>query len=119
MYSLLSFLPLPLPPPFPLSPSPIISNPKLSTKNSKVKFHPKSVNTDETFFESKYMIYHTMVKSSAVFLHDTSLIPPLPLLFFGGDIAVRKDGDQDTIAVDDWIVFQASHHIAVLVKVRS
>ena len=63
------------------------------------------------------MIYHTKVKSSAVFVHDASLISPLPLLFFGGDIAVGKDGSQDTIAVDDWIVFQASPQIAELVKV--
>ena len=28
-----------------------------------------------------------------------------------------KDGSQDTIAVDDWIVFQASPQIAELVKV--
>ena len=63
------------------------------------------------------MIYHTKVKSSAVFLHDASLIPPFPLLFFGGNIAVGKDGPQDTITVDGWIVFQASPQIAELVKV--
>ena len=45
------------------------------------------------------------------------MIPPLPLLFFGGDISVRKDGTQETIAVDDWIVFQAPENIAKLVKV--
>lgn len=94
------------------------SFPKLFTRDGKVKFHPKSVNCDETEFDSKYMIYHTRVKSSAVFIHDSSLIPPFPLLFFGGDITVRRDTDQDTIAVDDWIVFQASRHIAELVKVR-
>ena len=63
------------------------------------------------------MIYHTKVKSSAVFVHDSSLIPPFPLLFFGGDISVKRDGDQEVIAVDDWIVFQASRSIAKLVKV--
>lgn len=63
------------------------------------------------------MIYHTKVKSSAVFIHDSSLIPPFPLLFFGGDISMKRDADQETIAVDDWIIFQASQHIAELVKV--
>ena len=42
----------------------------LCTKNGKVKFHPKSVNSNETTFENKFMIYYTMVKSSAIFIHD-------------------------------------------------
>ena len=52
-----------------------------------------------------------------MFLHDASMIPPFPLLFFGGNISVERDGDQQIIAVDKWIKFQASHHIAKLVKV--
>lgn len=96
---------------------PHCSYPKLYTNDGKVKFHPKSVNSDENYFDGKYMIYHTKVKSTAVFVHDASLIPPFPLLFFGGEISVRRDQEQETIAVDDWIVFQASQHIAELVKV--
>jgi ATP-dependent RNA helicase DHX36 len=95
----------------------LCSAPKLFTKDGKVKFHPKSVNCDETDFNGKYLIYHTKVKSSSVFIHDSSLIPPFPLLFFGGDISMKTDAEQDTIAVDDWIVFQASQRIAGLVKV--
>ena len=94
------------------------SHPKLITRDGKVKFHPKSVNCDETYFNGKYLIYHTKVKSSAVFIHDSSLIPPFPLLFFGGDISMKKDAEQETIAVDDWIVFQASQDTAELVKVH-
>ena len=91
--------------------------PKLYTQDSKVKFHPKSVNSDETSFDNKFLIYHTKIKSTNVFLHDTSMITPFPLLFFGGKISVDRDGDQQIIAVDDWIKFQAPHHIAKLVKV--
>ena len=92
--------------------------PKLITQDGKVKFHPKSVNCDETSFESKFLIYHTKVKSTDVFLHDSSMIPPFPLLFFGGNISVQRDEEQDTIAVDKWIVFQAPHNVAKLVQVR-
>ena len=91
--------------------------PKLSTKDGRVSFHPKSVNTDETHFVDKFLIYHTKVKSSQIFIHDASMIPPFPLLFFGGDISVQRDEGQETIAVDQWIVFQAPTHIAQLVKV--
>ena len=91
--------------------------PKLYTKSGKVKFHPKSVNSEETAFENKFMIYYTMVKSSAVFIHDCSMIPPYPLLFFGGDISMLEDEGQEVIAVDHWIKFQAPRKIAELVKV--
>ncbi len=83
-----------------------------------MNFHPKSVNSDETFFTSKFLIYHTKVKSSQVYLHDSSMILPLPLLFFGGDISVQVDEGQETIAVDKWIIFQAPTRIAELVKVQ-
>ena len=59
------------------------------------------------------------VRSSAIFIHDTSVVSPLPLLFFGGDIAAGRDRDQETITVDKWIVFQAPLRIAELVKVRN
>ena len=75
------------------------------------------MNTDETHFVDKFLIYHTKVKSSQIFIHDASMIPPFPLLFFGGDISVQRDEGQETIAVDQWIVFQAPTHIAQLVKV--
>ena len=92
--------------------------PKLYEQETKVKFHPKSVNSDETSFDNKFVIYHTKIKSSAVFLHDSSMITPFPLLFFGGNISVDRDGDQQIIAVDRWIKFQAPHRIAMLVKVQ-
>lgn len=95
------------------------SSPKLFIKDGKVKFHPKSVNSNETEFDSKYMIYHVKMKSTAVFIHDASLITPFPLLFFGGNISVQRDQDQETIAVDDWIIFQAAQHTAKLVQVSS
>ena len=96
----------------------IPSYPKLWTKkDGRVKFHPKSVNSDENLFANKFMIYHQKMKSSAVFIHDSTMIPPLPLLFFGGEITVQRDDTQETIAVDEWIVFQALEKIARLVKV--
>ena len=63
------------------------------------------------------LFVNLQVKSSAIFLHDTTVIPPFPLLFFGGDISVTSDGDQENIAVDDWIRFQAPAHLAQMVKV--
>ena len=82
-------------------------------------FHPKSINVEETDFESKFLLYHTKLKSSKVFLHDTTAISPFPLLFFGGDLSVQERDGQETIAVDEWMVFQAPTRTAQLVKVFS
>lgn len=52
-----------------------------------------------------------------IYLYDCTEVSPYCLLFFGGDISIQKDKDQDTIAVDEWIVFQSPARIAHLVKV--
>lgn len=52
-----------------------------------------------------------------IYLYDCTEVSPYCLLFFGGDISIQKDNDQDTIAVDEWIVFQSPARIAQLVKV--
>ncbi|KAG8445272.1 hypothetical protein GDO86_010160, partial [Hymenochirus boettgeri] len=51
-----------------------------------------------------------------IYLYDCTEVSPYSLLFFGGDISIQKDKDQDTIAVDEWIVFQSPARTAQLVK---
>lgn len=51
-----------------------------------------------------------------IYLYDCTEVSPYCLLFFGGDISIQKDKEQDTIAVDEWIVFQSPARIAHLVK---
>ncbi len=52
-----------------------------------------------------------------IFLYDCTEVSPFSLLFFGGDITIQKDEDQETVAVDQWIVFRSPARIANLVKV--
>ena len=52
-----------------------------------------------------------------MFLYDSTMIAPFPLLFFGGDITVFKEEGQETVAVDDFIKFKSPTRIANLVKV--
>uniref|UniRef100_A0A3Q3J847 RNA helicase n=1 Tax=Monopterus albus TaxID=43700 RepID=A0A3Q3J847_MONAL len=84
--------------------------------DGKVCIHPKSVNAEETQFNYTWLIYHLKMKTSSIFLYDCTEVSPFSLLFFGGDITIQKDGDQDTIAVDQWIIFQSPARIAHLVK---
>uniref|UniRef100_A0A8C1MEA5 ATP-dependent DNA/RNA helicase DHX36 n=1 Tax=Cyprinus carpio TaxID=7962 RepID=A0A8C1MEA5_CYPCA len=90
---------------------------KVYTKaDGKVCIHPKSVNAEETQFHYTWLIYHLKMKTTSLFLYDCTEVSPFSLLFFGGDISIQRDQDQETIAVDEWIVFQSPARIAHLVK---
>uniref|UniRef100_A0A3Q3LYH6 ATP-dependent DNA/RNA helicase DHX36 n=1 Tax=Mastacembelus armatus TaxID=205130 RepID=A0A3Q3LYH6_9TELE len=84
--------------------------------DGKVCIHPKSVNAEETEFNYTWLIYHLKMRTSSIFLYDCTEVSPFSLLFFGGDITIQKDEDQETIAVDKWIVFRSPARIAHLVK---
>ncbi|XP_037630844.1 ATP-dependent DNA/RNA helicase DHX36 [Sebastes umbrosus] len=84
--------------------------------DGKVCIHPKSVNAEETQFNYTWLIYHLKMRTSSIFLYDCTEVSPFSLLFFGGDITIQKDEDQETIAVDEWIVFRSPARIAHLVK---
>uniref|UniRef100_A0A1A8QZ52 ATP-dependent DNA/RNA helicase DHX36 n=1 Tax=Nothobranchius rachovii TaxID=451742 RepID=A0A1A8QZ52_9TELE len=84
--------------------------------DGKVCIHPKSVNAEEKEFNYAWLIYHLKMRTSSIFLYDCTEVSPFSLLFFGGDISIQKDEDQETIAVDQWIVFRSPARIAHLVK---
>lgn len=52
-----------------------------------------------------------------MFLYDSTMIAPFPLLFFGGEISVFVEEGYETVAVDDFIKFKSPTRIANLVKV--
>ncbi|NWT08777.1 DHX36 helicase, partial [Vireo altiloquus] len=90
---------------------------KVCTKtDGSVNIHPKSVNVEETEFHYNWLVYHLKMRTSSIYLYDCTEVSPYCLLFFGGDISIQKDNDQETIAVDEWIVFQSPARIANLVK---
>uniref|UniRef100_A0A8C7JLW4 ATP-dependent DNA/RNA helicase DHX36 n=1 Tax=Oncorhynchus kisutch TaxID=8019 RepID=A0A8C7JLW4_ONCKI len=87
--------------------------------DGKVCIHPKSVNAEETQFNYTWLIYHLKMRTSSIFLYDCTEVSPFSLLFFGGDVTIQMDQDQETIAVDDWIVFQSPARIAHLVHTHT
>lgn len=84
--------------------------------DGKVCIHPKSVNAEEREFSHHWLIYHLKMRTSSIFLYDCTEVSPFSLLLFGGDVTVQKDDDQETIAVDEWIIFRSPARIAHLVK---
>lgn len=72
-----------------------------------IYFYPRYKNT-----ENKRSVYLLQL-----FLYDSTMIAPFPLLFFGGDISVFMEEGYETVAVDDFIKFKSPTRIANLVKV--
>lgn len=51
---------------------------------------------------------HLQVKYHKIYLRDTTLIPPFPMLLFGGDIDIQHR--ERLITLDGWIHFQVRGH---------
>ncbi|XP_059141900.1 ATP-dependent DNA/RNA helicase DHX36-like [Physella acuta] len=83
---------------------------------SKVQAHPKSVNMKQSFFESKWMVFYHKLKTTKIYIHDSTMVSPYPLLFFGGEIKITKENGIELISVDDWVKFKASSSTAHMVK---
>lgn len=65
--------------------------PNCSTEeDGRVTLHPKSVNANGRVFESPYLVYYEKMKSTSIFLYDTTMISPFPLIFFGGQLELKK-----------------------------
>ena len=52
------------------------------------------------------LVYHEKVKSSRVYLRDSSLVSAYPVLLFGGSIDVQHQ--EQLVSVDDWLKFKVS-----------
>eukprot|EP01047_Picozoa_sp_COSAG01_P005560 COSAG01_NODE_191_length_22545_cov_259.478838_21_plen_149_part_00 len=58
--------------------------------------------------------YFEKVKTTKVYVRDSSMVTPYPLLLFGGEIVVRHE--DMVIQVDGWIEFSSMGKVAVLIK---
>ncbi|XP_058021031.1 putative ATP-dependent RNA helicase DHX57 [Ahaetulla prasina] len=101
------------------------NNPKpetlmFATKNQGyVHIHPSSVNYQTKQFDSPYLVYHEMVKTSRVFIRECSMVSVYPLILFGGGrVNMQLQNGAYVFSLDDgWINFvAASRQVAELVK---
>ena len=61
-----------------------------------------------------FFFFLIQIRYARVYLRETTLITPFPVLLFGGDIEVQHR--EHLISVDGWIYFQAPVKIAVIFK---
>lgn len=86
-------------------------------EDGRVEIHPKSVNSKALGFESKFLVYHMKLKSTKINLHDTSMIHPLPLIFFGHSINSYEENSRTIIELSDAVRFSMSEEAARLIMV--
>ncbi|KAL1500164.1 hypothetical protein AB1Y20_012834 [Prymnesium parvum] len=79
-----------------------------------VALHPSTVNADLPLFESRWLVYYEKVRTSKVFLRDSTMVTPYSILLFGGEIKVKHA--QHIISIDKWIEVSAAPTLAVLFK---
>uniref|UniRef100_A0A8C5WQS0 Putative ATP-dependent RNA helicase DHX57 n=1 Tax=Laticauda laticaudata TaxID=8630 RepID=A0A8C5WQS0_LATLA len=100
-------------------------NPKAETlmfatkSQGYVHIHPSSVNYQIKQFDSPYLVYHEMVKTSRIFIRDCSMVSVYPLILFGGGrVNMQLQSGAYVVSLDDgWINFvAASRQVAELVK---
>uniref|UniRef100_A0A663N580 RNA helicase n=1 Tax=Athene cunicularia TaxID=194338 RepID=A0A663N580_ATHCN len=84
----------------------------VETAQGKAQVHPSSVNRD--LQTHGWLLYQEKVRYTKVYLRETTLISPFPILLFGGDIEVQHR--ERLLTVDGWIHFQAPVKIAVIFK---
>ncbi|XP_069186180.1 ATP-dependent DNA/RNA helicase DHX36 isoform X2 [Procambarus clarkii] len=85
-----------------------------TAQERRVALHPKSVNEKERDFEHPWLIYREKIKSTKVFIHDSSMVPNYPLLFFGEKL--NYNSSNGVINVDGFVRVRSSQHVAHLIQ---
>jgi ATP-dependent RNA helicase DHX36 len=97
----------------------------IQSDRTEVFIHPMSVAAkqklgslleaaDGSKLKESYLVYHTKVSSTKLYLYDVTCIPIGALLLFAGDIFISRQ--RERIIVDGWIHLKMSELHAVLYK---
>ncbi|XP_078405835.1 ATP-dependent RNA helicase DHX29 [Cetorhinus maximus] len=84
----------------------------VETAQGKAQLHPSSVNRD--LQTNGWLLYKEKVKYGKVYVRETTLTSPFPVLLFGGDIEVMHR--ERLLTVDGWIHFQAPVRTGIIFK---
>ncbi|KAJ3213517.1 hypothetical protein HDU67_002803 [Dinochytrium kinnereticum] len=86
----------------------------LEPGESRVYIHTASINYDVTKFEDLLLVYHQKISTTKLFIRDSTMVSPWPILMLGGKLTV--DHTNRTVEVDGFTKFQAFPRVAVLVN---
>jgi hypothetical protein len=98
---------------------PSMRPPKLTVRGiGRVELHPKSALAGAAAFPQPYLVYGTLVRSSACFVHDASCVPIMALMLFGGTLSVKDvAGAAGAVAMtaDSWLTLHVAAESAACV----
>lgn len=83
----------------------------------KVDIHPSSVNAGVHLFPLPYMIYSDKVKTSSIYIRDSTNISDYALLLFGGSLMPSKSGEGIEM-LGGYLHFSAPNSTLHLIQVR-
>lgn len=81
----------------------------------KVDIHPGSVNAGVHIFPLPYMVYSEKVKTTSIYIRDSTNISDYALLLFGGNLLPTKTGDGIEM-LGGYLHFSASKSVLDLMK---
>ncbi|CAK9322974.1 unnamed protein product [Citrullus colocynthis] len=81
----------------------------------KVDIHPGSVNAGVHIFPLPYMVYSEKVKTTSIYIRDSTNISDYALLLFGGNLVPTKTGDGIEM-LGGYLHFSASKSVLDLMK---
>lgn len=82
----------------------------------KVDIHPSSVNAGIHLFPLPYLVYSEKVKTSSIYIRDSTNISDYALLLFGGNLDPSKNGEGIEM-LGGYLHFSASKSVIELIKV--
>jgi len=82
----------------------------------KVDIHPASVNAGVHHFPLPYLVYSDKVKTSSIYVRDSTNISDYALLLFGGNLLPSKSGEGIEM-LGGYLYFSASKSVLELIKV--
>jgi ATP-dependent RNA helicase DHX36 len=84
----------------------------------KVDIHPASVNAGVHLFPLPYMVYSEKVKTTGIYIRDSTNISDYALLLFGGNLIPSKSGEGIEM-LGGYLHFSASKSVLELIRVMS
>ncbi|PON40001.1 RNA helicase, ATP-dependent DEAH box [Trema orientale] len=81
----------------------------------KVDIHPASVNAGVHLFPLPYMVYSEKVKTTSIFIRDSTNISDYALLLFGGNLIPSQTGEGIEM-LNGYLHFSASRSVLELIR---
>ncbi|KAF5288763.1 hypothetical protein FQA39_LY15254 [Lamprigera yunnana] len=81
----------------------------------RVHWHPKSILHKELYFPSPLFVYYLRLKSTSNYVHDATIVHPLPLIFFGDKYCYDHESGTIDLA-DKQLRFKCSENTSNVIK---